>query len=517
MRPASQFPRITLMNLRWIGPILAFILALFVGLPVRIGRPETIAAAMGSALLLWGAILALQTLYQRRTGRTRLILFVTLQILGALAGCLLGWMGASLHFYTLPRIHLKQLEYGSGMKNLESAVIQFAQEEKRLPRDLDEMVKSGALPPEGPEYSCPLIGGPRDLPYKRCEYELSFASSIVRISVPRSFYTDERYLFAPEHLLARSVGMSDLAQAPATSVQDSHQDAIKRLVPDAFDSPECPERADINRRLISALKADDPLVRWGAAERLPHNLTDCGQARENFEALLGALDDPDPRVRAAIGDSLETWLWHVVGNASAVGDDLRRIFPAMTSALEDPDPRVRASAAFFLGGAGWKRRVSIEPVPAVLENLSAANILPALEKATRDPDAAVRASAASALGRWEADALGSIPTLLQALSDPEAIVRTKAAEGLGEIGPPAGAAAPALINALTDTHESVRWAAADALKALGGTKELEAVRGYRRIRALELDRNTRLHPAGQAERERLRRELQRQVQGRVLE
>jgi HEAT repeat protein len=125
---------------------------------------------------------------------------------------------------------------------------------------------------------------------------------------------------------------------------------------------------------IDALRDENADVRLLAAEHLGGG--DFKDERQSA-ALIAALKDPHAGVRRVAAESLLS-----IGPESA---------PALIKALTDPDPRVRAGAALALGDVrldrGWRRRAPDE----------GQTITPLLKTLLDDEDAEVRRNAADTL------------------------------------------------------------------------------------------------------------------------
>lgn len=236
------------------------------------------------------------------------------------------------------------------------------------------------------------------------------------------------------------------------------------------ESPQTPaSSSSAGTALIGALRDDDPGVRAAAAEAL-------GKRHEMaaVPALITALRDDEAAVRS-----------HAVEALSEMGD-LRALEGLMT-ALGDSNAEVRAQAAEALGelhdahgrtadaqrmaralagllddGSVEVRRRAVDS----LSNLEAARPIDSLLRALKDSDTEVRQKAVSALGDFEARE--AAPQLIAMLADPDADVRHSAAHTLGELQY-AAAAAP-LARALTDRSSDVRQAAASSMGHLGLTQ-----------------------------------------------
>ncbi len=191
-------------------------------------------------------------------------------------------------------------------------------------------------------------------------------------------------------------------------------------------------------------------------------------------ALIAGLSDPDPKVRLASLDALET-----MGNAAAPA------VPALVGSLRDSDRFVRWAASRTLGKLA--PRGANEAVPALdrLLNpeedlsvrLSAANSLAkygatagaavgALGRALQAKDSEVRLAALKTLEAVGTDATPALPGIAWRLKDPNPSVRAEAARVLSRFGSLASGDLPALRKALFDPVEDVRRAASDAILAI---------------------------------------------------
>jgi HEAT repeat protein len=219
--------------------------------------------------------------------------------------------------------------------------------------------------------------------------------------------------------------------------------------------------------LIELLRDASPEVRWRAADLL-------GQAGQSErldsagkDALVRALQDDDPHVRAVAALSLS-----VIGDAGPAaipvlrdmlktgerlaalkalaryGPEAEPVIPRLSELLQDGDSEVRWRAAMTLGKIGPAARGTV----------------PALMASLQDDDALVREHAAEALGDIGPDAREAVPALTAALRDPDARVRRDAVRSLGQLGTAAKAAAPAIRPLLNDKDDRVRRAARTALE-----------------------------------------------------
>ncbi len=238
---------------------------------------------------------------------------------------------------------------------------------------------------------------------------------------------------------------------------------------------------------------DDPDVRRQAAETLgdaqlckdaPANDPEC---RAVVAALVGALGDPEGRVRKMAASALLTY-----PRESPVPTDSATV-ARLTGALADGEVLVRKAAARSLWQAGSAAR--------------GGDGVARLTKALEDKDDFVREYAARTLGRIGPEAAPAVPELLERLrKDEERDVREHAAKSLGLIGPEAvGKRLPetvaALTKALTDEAADVRENSAIALGQLGGATAIPALRKLAadpepRVRAAAAGALKRLEPPG---------------------
>lgn len=159
-------------------------------------------------------------------------------------------------------------------------------------------------------------------------------------------------------------------------------------------------------------------------------------------ALVTALKDTDPGVRAAAADALGRL-------------DDKSAGSALAALLSDPSPEVQEKAIMAL---------------AELEDPRA---VPGLEKLLASSDSDTREQAASRLGDLE---LTTAPAaLINALKDPSADVREAAANSLGNIEDQKSV--PALVPLLNDPAKDVQEAAVNALHNIGGQVAMQALIG----------------------------------------
>ncbi|MHC4161512.1 MAG: HEAT repeat domain-containing protein [Planctomycetota bacterium] len=244
--------------------------------------------------------------------------------------------------------------------------------------------------------------------------------------------------------------------------------------------------------LLKGMRSKDVARRRAAAFALEHgaDVRIVGGDEPVLEALLAAVDDPDPEVRA-----------HTVGALVACGVD-----ESAVTALADKSPRVRRSAARSLLESSTlfvdieefpteKAETALLPMATddnvdvrrevweALAHVAGPATLPAALKALEDSDRVVRVSGIRSLGRTRApeaakrliqflesedswarraavNALGvgkfaaGVGPLTRALGDPDEVLVHNAVDALGEIGPPAAPAVPALERLLETTGDT---------------------------------------------------------------
>lgn len=192
---------------------------------------------------------------------------------------------------------------------------------------------------------------------------------------------------------------------------------------------------------------------------------------ETASALHLAMQDADPRVRAAAIGSLES-----VGDGRQVPD----LIAAMRS---DPNDQVRSAAAWAFrnrdfGAAGDPRVIAAltetmltdshpqarQGAASALARVGDRTALPALLTAAADPNKHIRQAATEALGRVGDRA--AQPILMRLTEDPEPHVRYEAAVALGRVGD--AQARPSLQRLIDDPDKPVREVAENALRRLAG-------------------------------------------------
>src|SRR5262249_28125695 len=157
-----------------------------------------------------------------------------------------------------------------------------------------------------------------------------------------------------------------------------------------------------------------------------------------------------------------------------IGRGAARALPSLTGALQDPDPFVRAQAAESVGRIGPHARGAVPDLiraygtgdPEVSAAVTAALVkvgadaVPPLVEALKSQREAERRGAAEALCKLgRAAVLGLIP----ALKDPDATCRRWSAQVLQGMGQDAREAVPNLTDALKDQDGQVRLAALKAV------------------------------------------------------
>ena len=205
---------------------------------------------------------------------------------------------------------------------------------------------------------------------------------------------------------------------------------------------------DSTGRLIRRLRADQPVyVRREAAASLGTGIP-ASKVEEAIAALIGALDDPSPRVR----ESATVGLWgHKTRAARAV--------PGLVELLKDGDRRVRYAAAACLG----------EVVGPSDPELSLA--IPALTTALADPEADVRGRAAESLATLGRPDL-AVATLARLWDCPDDMARNRAqSTARRRLGPNDRRLVEALVAAATYQNMAARVEAADVLLAHGRVAE----------------------------------------------
>lgn len=212
---------------------------------------------------------------------------------------------------------------------------------------------------------------------------------------------------------------------------DVRHAAIRAL---GFRSP--PEARDV---LLKALEDEDPRIRAAAVSRLGQWAKESPQV---VEALIGALGDDSSRVRSDAAEEIRD-----AGKAAAAA------VPALVRLLDDED--VREEAAEALGEIG----VADPDAMRKLEGFLAA------------PDLGFRFEVARAVRRLGRDPRDLAPIFAEMLRKGEDWKRDEGAEELGKLGEAARPHVADLVASLKDKELRVRSGAAEALGNLGAIAE----------------------------------------------
>jgi HEAT repeat protein len=209
-------------------------------------------------------------------------------------------------------------------------------------------------------------------------------------------------------------------------------------------------------------------VRWSAADYLGRLGPDASDASE---ALLAALDDPDPHVQSVAVEAIPK-----------VGTPADTAVPALAELLDTAHAPV---AAYAISVYKARAQAALPQLTQLLSDTSqsadarwnaartigktgppAIDALPVLIEMTRDSEATVRGNATEAIGDIGPTAVEGVPALIAALDDPVPTVRQNAVRALGYIGPPASEAVDAIKPLLEDPEEKVKTEAQAALQAI---------------------------------------------------
>lgn len=221
--------------------------------------------------------------------------------------------------------------------------------------------------------------------------------------------------------------------------------------------------------LVEWLRSGDSSeIRWTAVELLGRLGPDAADAGE---ALLGALNDPDPHVQSVAAEVIPK-----------VGTPPGQAIPALAGLLDGPHAPV---AAYAISVYKAQAEPALPQLTALLADTSrnadarwnaartigktgppAVSALPVLVEMTRDSEATVRGNSAEAIGDIGPNAVDGVPALIGALSDPVPTVRHNAVRALGFIGPPAAEAMDAIKPLLDDPDAKVKAEAEKALQAI---------------------------------------------------
>jgi len=244
----------------------------------------------------------------------------------------------------------------------------------------------------------------------------------------------------------------------------------------------------------SSTESASPRVRWTVAELIGMIGPDAGEARD---ALIAALEDPDPHVQGVAAFSIPqiqtpatdavpplTRLLrtqHVVPATRALSEYRGEAHPALEDLLvilqDDKRPTEdRWNAARTIGKIG----------PAAIDSL------PVLIALTQDREATIREHSAEAIGDIGPTASAGIPALILCLEDPATRVRRDSVRSLGYLGSQARVAIPQMLRLLTDSEELVRHATQDALRTIAP----EELKTWQAARKKSLDREDSDAPPG---------------------
>jgi HEAT repeat protein/lysophospholipase L1-like esterase len=241
-------------------------------------------------------------------------------------------------------------------------------------------------------------------------------------------------------------------------------------------------RATDEKAVVGALDDSSPDVRAAAAWSLGRRHSGAGP--KSVAPLVAALRDPAETVRveaarslaavggadrsttlpalfAALGDGREQVRWAAAQTLFKIGLRAPEDVDALAGALDNKDPYVRGFAAFSLGELGEPARAAV----------------PDLIRALAREDGYGRGGASTALAKMGAAAGEAVPALVEGLQSADPERRWKAARVLGRIGPAAQAAVAPLVKALaSDADERVRGNAARALGRIDPRACAEALR-----------------------------------------
>jgi HEAT repeat protein len=236
---------------------------------------------------------------------------------------------------------------------------------------------------------------------------------------------------------------------------------------------------------LKALEADDPGLRWQAAEALGQ--IGLRQPRAVVKALSRAANDPDLDVRL-----------QAVASLTGLQANAENAVPAMENALQSADSDLRRQVALAVSSVGPLAEEASASLGQLLHDpntnvrLSAISALGAigpdsaaalddLADALRDKVPSVRRAGAAVLGRIAADAdpkmtIKAVAALAGALKDRDPEVCRQSTRALGALGPRSEAALPELGETARTAAEELRGEAASALGQIGVTALPELLR-----------------------------------------
>jgi HEAT repeat protein len=200
-------------------------------------------------------------------------------------------------------------------------------------------------------------------------------------------------------------------------------------------APKDPHRVKFDEE-VSLLKKGDKTERENAALHLADYKT-LGDVA--IPALIAAMDDPEPKVRAAAA--------YAVGKLNA--DSLEATIKLLDVVLKDKDTEVRKKAFFGIMVVG-KPTHKAQACKALFLSKEKELRLEAIMKVESIGDAAVE----------------FIPSLLDGLKDPDGDIRMYCAYAIGGLGRKASDAIPFFKKMSVDKNAAARKAAATALKMI---------------------------------------------------
>jgi hypothetical protein len=264
-------------------------------------------------------------------------------------------------------------------------------------------------------------------------------------------------------------------------------------------------RRDATRRLIAALKHEDPFVRVQAARGLAAlppapEITgpiweeamvnaDETTVRHALDAIAQLGASAVPRLIAAL--EIEKHRLEIIYVLAQIGPDAAPATEALANLATGTDEQTAHEASLALAAIGPGAKAAAPKLAARLAAGSDPNsaavayalgkidpglpaVQAALAKALKSDDAHVALAAAWALAQADRPAAQTasqaVPVLTAGLKSALPEARQSAAEALGRLGGLSKSAVPALEAALKDEEPGVREAAQAALAAIGGAK-----------------------------------------------